>query len=284
MIDNPIATKKRTRQIQDEYGACTRKILGQNFIIEPGVVEKISKAASGDGKGLMIEIGPGIGALTQFLCEDNEQVLAYEIDERFPEILEKEIGSDHLTIVLKNFLDADLKSDLKEYIDKNEPIRVAGNLPYYITSAVLMKLFESGVPFESITVMMQKEAAERFLVKPGSKEYNAFQVIASYCADIKKIMDVNRNVFWPSPNVGSVVLRFEMKKNRSVQDEQAFFDLIRASFVQPRKTLYNNLREHYQDGARAAAVIEKAGLNEGVRAQQMDLESFIRLFEAANES
>lgn len=282
-MNNPIATKKRTREIQEKYNAGTKKSFGQNFIVEPGVVDKIAKAASGDGKGIMMEIGPGIGALTQYLCEYNDQVKAFEIDPRFPEILKTEIGKDNLEVVLKDFLEVDVDEELKPYAQKNIPVRFASNLPYYITTPILFKLFEATEPIESITVMMQKEVADRFAAKPNDKEYNALSVITQYRTNIKKIMDVNRNVFWPSPNVGSTVLQFTFKKEHPVKDEEEFFKMVKACFGQRRKTIYNNLQNYTEDKEKASKALKKAGIPENTRAQQLGLPEFIRLFEVLSE-
>lgn len=278
-MDQPIATKKRTREIQEKWNAGTKKSFGQNFIVEPGVVEKIARAASGDGKGVMIEIGPGIGALTQYLCAHNEQVEAFEIDPRFPQILQEEIGADNLHVTLQDFLEVDVNAILHPYTEKGIPVRFASNLPYYITTPILFKLFEATEPIESITVMMQKEVADRFAARPNDKEYNALSVITQYRTNIKKIMDVNRNVFWPSPNVGSTVLQFTFKKEHPVKNEEAFFQMVKACFGQRRKTIYNNLQNYTGDKEKAAAMLEKAGIPLQTRAQQLSLEDFIRLFE-----
>lgn len=279
MIENPIASKRRTRQIQEQYGAATKKSFGQNFIVEPGVVEKIAKAACGSGEGVVIEIGPGIGALTQFLCEYSREVIAFEIDPRFPPILEAEIASDHLKVIQKDFLDVNVDVLLEPFAKKNIPVHFASNLPYYITTPILFKLFEATQPIASITVMMQKEVAARFAARAGSKEYNALSVITQYRCHIEKIMDVNRNVFWPSPNVGSTVLRFTFRPERTIANEKAFVELVKACFVQRRKTLLNNLQAWLDDKQQALSMLEKAGIDPSCRAQQLTLDDFVRLYE-----
>ncbi len=282
MIENPIATKKRTREIQEQYNASTKKSFGQNFIVEPGVVEKIAKAAVPNPDGVVIEIGPGIGALTQFLCEEAQQVIAFEIDPRFPPILEAEIGSDHLKIIHQDFLEVNVNELLKPFAQEGTPVYFASNLPYYITTPILFKLFEATEPIAAITVMMQKEVGDRFMAKPGTKEYNALSVITQYRCSIKKVMEVNRNVFWPSPNVGSMVLQFIMRSNRPLQPSQeaSFFELVKACFVQRRKTLLNNLQTWLQDKELALSILEKADLLPTMRAQQMDVDDFLRLYQA----
>lgn len=279
MIDQPIATKKRTREIQEKWNASTKKSFGQNFIVEPGVVDKIARSAVLSDDGVVIEIGPGIGALTQYLCEYAKRVIAFEIDPRFPEILKTEIGSDHLEVILQDFLEVDVNALLEPFAQTNTPVYFASNLPYYITTPILFKLFEASQPIAAITVMMQKEVADRFMAKVGSKEYNALSVITQYRCDLKKIMDVNRNVFWPSPNVGSTVLQFTFKTDKPEIDEAKFVELVKACFVQRRKTILNNLQQWIGDKAKATALLEKAGMEPSLRAQQLGVEDFLHLYD-----
>lgn len=285
MIENPIATKKRTRQIQEKWDASTKKSFGQNFIVEPGVVEKIARAAVLDSNGVVIEIGPGIGALTQYLCEFARKVIAFEIDPRFPKILKEEIGSDHLEIIQQDFLDVDVNALLKPFAQTSTPVYFASNLPYYITTPILFKLFEASQPIAAITVMMQKEVADRFMAKPQSKEYNALSVITQFRCHIRRVMDVNRNVFWPSPNVGSTVLQFTFKEDRSLPgfDEAGFTELVKACFVQRRKTLLNNLQAYFDDKAKAAALLEAAGIPAATRAQQLDGQAYLHLYQTLRD-
>lgn len=282
MIENPIATKKRTREIQEKWNAQTKKSFGQNFIVEPGVVEKIARAACGNGEGVVIEIGPGIGALTQFLCQYAKKVIAYEIDPRFIPVLNEEIGSGHLEVINQDFLEVDVNALLAPYAKEHIPVRFASNLPYYITTPILFKLFEAAEPIAAITVMMQREVADRFMAPVGSKEYNALSVITQYRCSIRRIMDVNRNVFWPSPNVGSTVLQFTFKKEGRLKDaesEKQFIDMVKACFVQRRKTLLNNLTQWTGDKEQALLMLEKAGLKPETRAQQCTLADFLHLYE-----
>ncbi len=280
MIENPIASKKRTRQIQESWNASTKKSFGQNFIVEAGVVDKIAKAAVLNPDGVVIEIGPGIGALTQFLCEYAKRVIAFEIDPRFPPILEKEIASDHLEIVQQDFLDVDVDALLEPFAKTNTPVYFASNLPYYITTPILFKLFEANEPIAAITVMMQKEVADRFMAKVGSKEYNALSVITQYRCHLKRIMDVNRNVFWPSPNVGSTVLQFTFRQDQPKINESQFVALVKACFVQRRKTLLNNLQTWLDGKEKALALLAQAGIEPATRAQQLEIRDFLRLYES----
>ncbi len=282
-MSSAIATIRRTKEIQEKYQVFTKKTYGQNFIIEPRVVEKIAAAAISDENQLCIEIGPGIGALTQMLCEKSKHVIAYEIDERMPEVLRNEIASDHLEIILQDFLTVDVDQAIAQFRQPGQGVVFASNLPYYITTPILFKLFEAKEPIDAITVMMQKEVGQRFLAQASAKEYNALSVIWQYKCDCKKVMDVSRHVFWPSPRVDSVVLQFTFHHKYHYANEAAFFWLVKSCFVQRRKTIYNNLQNALKDKELALQMLEKAGIAPSKRAQQCQLEDFMRLFEA-NES
>lgn len=282
-MSSAISTIRRTKEIQEKYQVFTKKTYGQNFIIEPRVVEKIAAAAISDENQLCIEIGPGIGALTQMLCEKSKHVVAYEIDERMPEVLRNEIASDHLEIILQDFLTVDVDQAIAQFRQPGQGVVFASNLPYYITTPILFKLFEAKEPIDAITVMMQKEVGQRFLAQASAKEYNALSVIWQYKCDCKKVMDVSRHVFWPSPRVDSVVLQFTFHHKYHYANEAAFFWLVKSCFVQRRKTIYNNLQNALKDKELALQMLEKAGIAPSKRAQQCQLEDFMRLFEA-NES
>ena len=280
----PIATVKKTKEIQEKYKVFTKKSFGQNFIIEPGVVEKIANAAIQSKDELVFEIGPGIGALTQFLCEKSDHVVAFEIDERLPVVLENEIGFDHLTIVLEDILKVDIDQKIREFAKPGQKVVFASNLPYYITTPILFKLFEAKEKIERITVMMQKEVGQRFLARENDKEYNALSVITQYRCDVKKVMDVSRRVFWPSPNVDSMVVQFSFHHKYHLENETYFFNLVKACFTQRRKTIYNNFQEFVKDKNLAKELLEKANIDPSTRAQQCTLEDFIRLYEVTYES
>lgn len=277
----PIATIKRTKEIQDKYGVFTKKSFGQNFIIEPKVVEKIANAAIHEKDELVFEIGPGIGALTQYLCERANQVIAFEIDDRLPEILYQEIGEEHLKIILQDILKVDLDVVLKEHRKPGQKVVFASNLPYYITTPILFRLFEVKEPIERITVMMQKEVGERFLASKNEKEYNALSVITQYRCDISKIMDVSRHVFWPKPNVDSMVVQFTFHHRYHLEEEEKFFKMVKACFAQRRKTLYNNFQSLFLDKQIAKECLARAEMDGTLRAQQLSLDDFIHLYESS---
>ena len=274
----PIATIKRTKEIQERYQIFTKKSYGQNFIIEPKVVEKIAMAAIEDPSELVFEIGPGIGALTQFLCQRADRVIALEIDERLPEILKREIDGN-LEIILQDVLSIDIDELIASKRKDHQKVVFASNLPYYITTPILFKLFEAKEPIERITVMMQKEVGARFLAASSETEYNALSVITQYRCDVKKIMDVSRHVFWPKPNVDSMVVQFTFHHKYHVENEDFFFEMVKACFQQRRKTIYNNLGQWLKDKKKAEEVLSKVSIPLNTRAQQLSLEDFILLYE-----
>lgn len=275
----PIATIKRTREIQEKYQIFTKKNYGQNFIIEPRVVEKIAQAAICDPDELVFEIGPGIGALTQFLCQRANRVIALEIDERLPEILGREIEGN-LEVILQDILETDIDELIREKRQEGQKVVFASNLPYYITTPILFKLFEAKEPIERITVMMQKEVGQRFLAREKDSDYNALSVITHYRCDVKKVMDVSRHVFSPKPNVDSIVIQFTFHHRYSLENEEQFFEMVKACFKQRRKTIYNNLNEYLKDKEKTEAVLGKADIALNTRAQQLSLDDFIRLYGA----
>ena len=282
-MTNPIATIRRTKEIQEKYGIFTKKTYGQNFIIEPRVVEKIAEAAIQDRDELVFEIGPGIGALTEQLCKRADRVVTFEIDERLPDILKQEIQDEGLEIILQDFLEADVNEVIRSFRKENQKVVFASNLPYYITTPILFKLFEAKEPIERITVMMQKEVGDRFLARNNDKEYNALSVITQYRCNVKKVMDVSRHVFSPKPNVDSVVVQFTFHHLYSLKDEELFFEMVKACFKQRRKTIYNNFQTLFNDKNTAKSLLETAGLDPSIRAQQCTLADFIHLYEVSYE-
>lgn len=283
-MNNPIATIRRTREIQAKYQIFAKKTYGQNFIIEPRIVEKIAAVAVTDPDDLVFEIGPGIGALTQQLCQRSRHVIAYEIDHRMAAVLQNEISDKNLEVIVKDFLAVDIDEEIKMYRKGSEKVVFVSNLPYYITTPVLFKLFEAHSAIECITVMMQKEVGQRFLAVSNDKEYNALSVIWQYRCNVRKVMDVSKHVFLPNPKVDSVVLQFTFHHAYRVKNEPLFFAMIKGCFVQRRKTIYNNLQSYLKDKELAKQCLEKAGIALQMRAQQCTLADFIHLYEVNYES
>ena len=276
----PIATPSRTKEILAKHDVFAKKNYGQNFLIEPSVVEKIARSAIGEKKCVAFEIGPGIGALTQYLCEYAQKVVSFEIDERLPEVLKDTLQEyDNFEIVLQDFLTIDLNAWVEEYRQEGYEVVVAANLPYYITTPILFKIFEAEANISSITVMMQKEVADRFYAKVNTKDYNALSVITQYRCEVSPVMKVPKNVFMPKPNVDSAVLQFRFKQRNENIEEEVFFEMVKACFKQRRKTMLNNFGEYLQDKAKAMALLEQANIDPKRRGESVSLAEFLVLYE-----
>ena len=248
-----------------------KKSLGQNFLMDKNIIKKISDSVNPTKKDLIVEIGPGAGALTKELVQKNCDVICFEIDTRLKEILE-EIKSDKLTIVFNDFL----KVNLKEYIDekKYEHIYFIGNLPYYITTAIINKIISESNPYE-ITVMVQKEVGDRFMSKPNSRDYGSLSVFLQYNFDVTKVVNVNKRCFEPVPKVDSVVVKLSKNKKYSANNEDKFFKLVKDSFIQKRKNLRNNLRNYNLE--KIEEVLKKYNKDLTVRAESLSIEEFVEI-------
>lgn len=279
-----IATPSRTKELLNRYQLFAKKNYGQNFLIEPGIVDKIARSAVVSDHCVVFEIGPGIGALTQFLCEYAQQVIAFEIDERLPAVLKDSLSEyDNFTLIMNDILQVNIKEYVDKYRKEGYDVAFAANLPYYITTPILFQLFEANADISAITVMMQKEVADRFSAKPNTKDYNALSVITQYRCDVSYVMKVPRNVFSPKPNVDSAVLQFRFKEtNPSIEDDQ-LFALIKACFKQRRKTILNNFGDFIKDKDKARSTLETAGIDVQARSEQLELDAFIRLYEVSRE-
>lgn len=252
-----------------------KKNFGQNFIIDENIINSIIKKSSIDSDTLVIEIGPGAGSLTYKLCANAKEVICYEIDDKLKKILEENLRNyNNYKVKYEDFLKANLKEDLKGY--KYEKLYVIANLPYYITTPIIVKLIEDDINVDKIVVMVQKEVGDRFKAEPGSKDYSSLSVFLKYYFNITKIMDVSKNVFIPKPNVDSIVVQFKKKKDLlPLKNKQLFFQLIRDSFKQKRKTLRNNLKEY--DLGKIEEVLKKYNMDLTVRAEQITLETFVEI-------
>ena len=250
-----------------------KKKFGQNFIIDKNVIDNIVEKSLIDKNTLVIEIGPGAGSLTSKLGKKAKNVLAYEIDKDIKPILEKNIHSN-TNIIYDDFFKRNIKNDIKDY--NYQKLYVVANLPYYITTPIIIKLIEEKIDIDKIVVMVQKEVGDRFKAKVGTKDYNSLSIFLNYYFDINKLLDVSRNVFLPKPNVDSIVVCFTKKdKIFNVKNEQIFFKLIRDSFKQKRKTLKNNLKEY--DLSKIENVLKKHNMNLSVRAEQIPIEVFVEI-------
>ncbi len=279
-MKKPIATPSRTKEILETHQMSAKKNYGQNFLIESGIVEKIARSAIVSDNCVVFEIGPGIGALTQYLCEYAKKVVSFEIDERLPAVLQDTLQEyDNFELVMQDFLDVDLNAWVKKYKDLGMDVVVAANLPYYITTPILFKIFESGADISAITVMMQKEVADRFYAKVNTKEYNALSIVTQYRCEVSQVMKVPKNVFMPKPNVDSAVLQFRFKPKREDINEDVFFSLVKACFKQRRKTIRNNYQDFVQDKQKAQYQLELAHIAPERRAESVTIDEFIQLYE-----
>ena len=273
---------KNTIEILQKYQFNFQKKFGQNFLIDTHVLEKIVSAAEVTKDDLVLEIGPGIGTLTQYLCEAAREVIAVEIDRNLIPILEDTLSAyDNVTVLNEDILKVDLNK-LVEERNGGRPIKVVANLPYYITTPIIMGLFESHVPLQSITVMIQKEVADRMKAAPGTKDYGALSLAVQFYSDTYLAANVPPNCFMPRPNVGSAVIRLTRHAERPVEvkDESFMFKLVRASFGQRRKTLVNGLSgspELTLTKEEILAALEEMGLSATVRGETLSLEQFAKL-------
>ena len=271
-----------TIEILQKYQFHFQKKFGQNFLIDTHVLEKIIREAQITEEDCVIEIGPGIGTMTQYLAEYARQVIAIEIDRNLIPILKDTLSSYHnVTFINEDVLKVDIRK-LAEEKNQGKPVKVVANLPYYITTPIVMGLLESRVPLDSITIMVQKEVAERMQEGPGSKEYGALSLAVQYYARPEIVANVPPNCFMPRPKVGSAVIRLTRHKEKPVQvkDENFMFRLIRASFNQRRKTLQNGLNNCAELAVTKAQVVEaleKMGLPATVRGEKLTLEQFAQL-------
>lgn len=266
---------KELKNLMEASNFNFKKKFGQNFIIDENIIKSIITKSDIDENTLVIEIGVGAGALTIGLSQFAKNVLCYEIDETLKQVLDITLKNEkNVDIIYKDFLQADIKNDIKKYEYKK--IYVIANLPYYITTPIIMRIIESKIDVDKIVVMVQKEVGDRFKARPNTKDYNSLSVFLNYYFDIKKLLDVSRNVFMPKPNVDSIVVEFKKKENiYKVKNEDFFFRLIRDSFVQKRKTIRNNLKGYDLD--KIETVLKKHNFDLSVRAEQLPIEVFVEL-------
>ena len=287
-MDNKLVDPKKTIETIQKYQFAFQKRFGQNFLIDSHVLDKIVNAAGITKEDCVLEIGPGIGPMTQYLAEHAGRVVAVEIDTNLLPILAETLKDySNVTVINEDILKVDMNSLVEEY-NNGRPIKVVANLPYYITTPIIMGLFESNVPIENITVMVQKEVADRMQVGPGSKDYGALSLAVQYYASPYIVANVPPNCFIPRPNVGSAVIRLTRYQEPPVQvkDAKLMFRLIRASFNQRRKTLQNGLNNSPElsfSKEEIAAVIESLGLPAAVRGEALTLEQFAALANAFTE-
>ncbi|WP_270736951.1 16S rRNA (adenine(1518)-N(6)/adenine(1519)-N(6))-dimethyltransferase RsmA [Streptococcus anginosus] len=279
-----IADYSVTRAVLERHGFTFKKSFGQNFLTDTNILQKIVDTAEIDENVNVIEIGPGIGALTEFLAENAAEVMAFEIDDRLVPILADTLRDfDNVRVVNEDILKSDLQARIKEFANPNLPIKVVANLPYYITTPILMHLIESGIPFSEFVVMMQREVADRISAQPNSKSYGSLSIAVQYYMTAKVAFIVPRTVFVPAPNVDSAILKMVRRDQPAVEvkDEPLFFKVSKASFTHRRKTLWNNLTSYFGKSnevkTKLESALDNAELSPSVRGEALDLQEFARL-------
>ncbi|KXT75875.1 16S rRNA (adenine(1518)-N(6)/adenine(1519)-N(6))-dimethyltransferase RsmA [Streptococcus sp. DD12] len=279
-----IADKTVTRAILERHGFTFKKSFGQNFLTDTNILQKIVDTAEIDDQVNVIEIGPGIGALTEFLAERAAEVMAFEIDDRLVPILADTLRDfDNVTVVNEDILKVDLASHIQNFKNPDLPIKVVANLPYYITTPILMHLIESKIPFAEFVVMMQREVADRISAAPNTKAYGSLSIAVQYYMTAKVAFIVPRTVFVPAPNVDSAILKMTRLPQPAVlvDDENFFFSVAKAIFVQRRKTLWNNLLGRFgkspETKEKLEAALTAAGIAPNVRGESLDLSAIAHL-------
>lgn len=282
-----LGNPKNTIEVLQKYNFNFQKKFGQNFLIDTRVLEEIIDAADITKDDFVLEIGPGIGTMTQYLCEAAREVVAVEIDTNLIPILKDTLSAyDNVEVLNQDILKVDIASLAKER-NNDRPIKVVANLPYYITTPIIMGLFESHVPIDSITIMVQKEVADRMQEGPGSKEYGALSLAVQYYAKPEIVVNVPPSCFMPQPKVGSAVIRLTRHEEAPVQvdNEKLMFQVIRASFNQRRKTLANGLNNFGSFGLSKEEIqscIEELGVPVNIRGEALSLEQFAELANIIN--
>jgi len=282
-----IADYSVTKAVLERHGFTFKKSFGQNFLTDTNILQKIVDTAEIDDQVNVIEIGPGIGALTEFLAERAAEVMAFEIDHRLVPILADTLRDfDNVTVVNEDILKVDLAQHIQNFKNPDLPIKVVANLPYYITTPILMHLIESGIPFSEFVVMMQKEVAERISAKPNTKAYGSLSIAVQYYMTAKVAFIVPRTVFVPAPNVDSAILKMVRRPEPAVavEDEKFFFKVSKASFTHRRKTLWNNLTGYFGKSEevkdKLTKALDQASLSPSVRGEALSLAEFASLADA----
>ncbi|KGR76562.1 16S rRNA (adenine(1518)-N(6)/adenine(1519)-N(6))-dimethyltransferase RsmA [Ureibacillus manganicus] len=283
-MSKDIATPIRTKEILNKYGFSFKKSLGQNFIIDPNILRNIVHHANLSEESGAIEVGPGIGALTEHLARAAKKVIAFEIDQRLLPVLEDTLSPyENVTVIHSDILKADVRTVLKQEMPNLEDVMVVANLPYYVTTPILIKLLTENLPIRGLVVMMQKEVADRITAKPGTKEYGSLSIAIQYYGTAEVAMIVPKTVFMPQPNVDSAVIRIIKHNEPPVQviSEDFFFEVTRASFAQRRKTILNNLQSGLSHGKEKKQdiidALESCGIEPSRRGETLSIVEFGKL-------
>ena len=282
----PIGSPVRTQAIVNRYFVKAKKNLGQNFLVDQTAILGIVEAAGIKKDDQVIEIGPGIGSLTEQLLLAGAKVFAYEVDDSLPTILQNELPkkiddqplASRFKILLKDVLKANFKEDIGDFFDFTKPIKVVANLPYYITTPIIFALAESDLHFTSLTLMMQKEVAERLEAQPGSKDYGPLTISVQTEMKVKLALQVGRNSFMPRPKVdSSVVVLTPLKEKPAIEDRKHFIWIVKMCFSQRRKTLNNNLKSLLPDKTKRDELITELGVEPRIRPEDLTIEQFIKI-------
>lgn len=266
---------KKMNDILEQNNFNFKKKFGQNFIVDENIINSIVTKSLIDKETLVIEIGPGAGSLTTKLAESSKQVLCYEIDTTLKEILNENLKQyNNVDIIYQDFLEADVINDIKKY--NYTKLYIVANLPYYITTPIIINVIEKNLSVDKMVVMIQKEVGDRFKANVGTKDYNSLSIYLNYYFNVRKLMDISRNIFIPKPNVDSIVVEFTKKENNyNLKNEEIFFKLIRDSFTQKRKTIRNNLKNY--DLNKIEEVLKKHNQDLSTRAEQITIETFVEI-------
>ncbi len=266
---------KKMNDILEQNNFNFKKKFGQNFIVDENIINSIVTKSLIDKETLVIEIGPGAGSLTAKLAESSKQVLCYEIDTTLKEILNENLKQyNNVDIIYQDFLEADVINDIKKY--NYNKLYIVANLPYYITTPIIINVIEKKLNVDKMVVMVQKEVGDRFKANVGTKDYNSLSIYLNYYFNVKKLMDISRNIFIPKPNVDSIVVEFTKKENNyNLKNEEIFFKLIRDSFTQKRKTIRNNLKNY--DLNKIEKILKKHNQDLNTRAEQITIETFVEI-------
>ncbi|MCI2955857.1 16S rRNA (adenine(1518)-N(6)/adenine(1519)-N(6))-dimethyltransferase RsmA [Staphylococcus caprae] len=286
MEHKDIATPSRTRALLDQYGFNFKKSLGQNFLVDVNIINKIIEASQIDETTGIIEVGPGMGSLTEQLAKHAKKVMSFEIDQRLIPVLNDTLSPyDNVTIINEDILKADIGKAVNTYLDDCDKIMVVANLPYYITTPILLNLMQQDIPIDGYVVMMQKEVGERLNASVGTKAYGSLSIVAQYYTETSKVLTVPKSVFMPPPNVDSIVVKLMQREKPlvDIDDDEAFFKLAKAAFAQRRKTINNNYQNFFKDGKQYKSSIlnwlENAGIDPKRRGETLTIQDFAKLYE-----
>ncbi|PCF38840.1 16S rRNA (adenine(1518)-N(6)/adenine(1519)-N(6))-dimethyltransferase RsmA [Staphylococcus delphini] len=285
MHDKDIATPSRTRALLNQYGFNFKKSLGQNFLIDVNIINRIIDASGIDATTGIIEIGPGMGSLTEQLAKNAQHVLAFEIDQRLIPVLDDTLSPyDNVTVINEDILKANVAEAIQQHLSHCDKIMVVANLPYYITTPILLTLLEQDLNIDGYVVMMQKEVGERLNAQVGTKAYGSLSIVAQYYTETSRVLTVPKTVFMPPPNVDSIVVKL-MKRDTpivDVDDPNAFFKMTKGAFSQRRKTIYNNYQTLFENGKEQKDTIiqwlEQAGIDPKRRGETLSIQEYARLY------